>query len=85
MLPLAADEDVSGSIIRGLRRRLPDVDLVLVLEAGLGGSHDTIALEWAATEGRVFITQDENTLVGFAWDRVRLGCRCRASSCAARE
>ncbi len=23
--------------------------------------------------GRVFITQDENTLVGYAWDRVKAG------------
>jgi len=30
-------------------------------------------LEWAATEGRVVITQDENTMIGFAWDRVRAG------------
>ena len=73
MLPLAADEDVHGNIIRGLRRRLPDIDLVLLLEAGMGGSPDPVALEWAAREGRVFITQDENTLVGYAWDRVRAG------------
>ena len=73
MLPLAADEDVDGKIIRGLRRRLPDIDLVLVLEAGLRGSPDPVLLGWAAKEGRVFITQDENTLVGYAWDRVKAG------------
>ena len=73
MLPLAADEDGDGAIIRGLRRRLPNVDLVLVLEAGFGGSPDPVALEWAAKEDRAFITQDENTLVGYAWERVRIG------------
>jgi hypothetical protein len=73
MLPLAADEDVNGKIIRGLKRRMPDIDLVLVREAGLEGRPDPVDLEWAAKEGRVFITQDESTLIGFAWDRVRGG------------
>jgi len=71
MLPLAADEDVHGALVRGLRRREPNVDLVSVREAGLGGSTDPAVLEWAATQGRVLITQDENTLIGYAWDRVR--------------
>ena len=28
---------------------------------------------WAAAEGRILITQDENTLIGLAWDRVKAG------------
>jgi hypothetical protein len=73
MLPLAADEDLHGDIVRGLRRRVPDVDLVTVLEAGLGSAPDPDVLEWAATEGRVLVTQDENTMTGYAWDRVKAG------------
>jgi len=73
MLPLAADEDLHGYIVRGLRRREPKIDLVLVEEAGLRGSTDPVVLEWAATEGRILITQDESTMVGSAWDRVRAG------------
>jgi hypothetical protein len=73
MLPLAADEDVDGKIIRGLRRRMPDIDLVTVVEAGLMSSPDPVALEWAAKEGRVYITQDESTLIGYAWARVSAG------------
>jgi len=38
MLPLAADEAVRGAIIRGLRRREPNIDLVLAQEAA-GGQH----------------------------------------------
>jgi hypothetical protein len=34
---------------------------------------DPDVLEWAAREGRVLVTQDVNTMVGFAWERVRLG------------
>jgi hypothetical protein len=34
---------------------------------------DPVVLEWAATNGRIVITQDENTMVGYAWDRVKAG------------
>jgi hypothetical protein len=73
MLALAADESLHGHIIRGLRRRQPSIDLVLVEEAGLRGRPDPEVLEWAATEGRLLITQDQQTMIGFAWDRVKAG------------
>jgi predicted nuclease of predicted toxin-antitoxin system len=73
MLPLAADENVHGDIIRGLRRRQPNVDFVRVQDVGLDHAPDPLILEWAATEGRILVTQDVNTMVGFAWDRVKAG------------
>ncbi len=73
MLPVAADESLHGHIVRGLRRREPSINLVLVEEAGLGGRTDPEVLEWAATEGRVLLTQDEQTMIGYAWDRVKTG------------
>jgi predicted nuclease of predicted toxin-antitoxin system len=73
MLLLAADADVNGRIIRGLHRRDAQIDLVRVQEVGLRTATDPEILEWAATEGRVLITQDENTMIGHAWDRVRAG------------
>jgi hypothetical protein len=30
-------------------------------------------LEWAARESRVLLTHDFDTLIGYAWDRVRAG------------
>jgi hypothetical protein len=73
MLRLVTDEDVHDDIIRGLRRREPALDIVRVLDVGLDHTPDQIILEWAATEGRVLITGDLNTMVGFAWGRVRVG------------
>jgi hypothetical protein len=73
MLPLAADEDVNGNIIRGVRRREPKIDLVRVQDVFPPRTPDPVLLDWAATEGRILITQDENTLIGNAWDRVRAG------------
>lgn len=75
MLRLAADADVHGDIIRGLRLRLPELDLVRVHDVGLGSADDSAILEWAATEGRILLTADRNTMVGFAWDRVKRGLR----------
>lgn len=73
MLPLASDEDVHEDIIRGLRRREPALDIVRVVDVGLGHTADPRILEWAAGEGRILITGDLNSMVGFAWGRVQSG------------
>ena len=73
MLRLVSDEDVPGGIVRGLLRREPSLDLVRVVDVGLGRTPDPIILEWAAVQGRILITGDLNTMVGFAWGRVKVG------------
>jgi Domain of unknown function (DUF5615) len=70
MLRLAADENFNADIVRGLRRRLPDLDIVHVQDAGLSGADDPAVLEWAAHDGRVLLTHDISTLVSFAFERV---------------
>jgi hypothetical protein len=70
MLRLVSDEDVHDDIIRGLKRRQPDLDIVRVVDVELGRTPDPIILEWAAREDRVLITGDVNTMVGSAWGRV---------------
>jgi hypothetical protein len=73
MLRLATDIDVHGDIIRGLLRREPDLDLERLQEVALDKTPDPEVLEWAAEDGRVLITQDRKTLVGFAYARVKAG------------
>jgi hypothetical protein len=73
MLSLAADKCVHGAIVRGLRRRVPQIDLVTADEAGLAKVPDPDLLEWAAKQNRVLITQDWNTMIGFALDRIAAG------------
>jgi hypothetical protein len=73
MLRLLSDEDVHGDIIRGLLRRLPGLDLVRVQDVNLQGSPDPVILEWAGRENLVLITEDVNTMVGFAHARVAAG------------
>ena len=73
MLRLGSDADVHGDMLRGLRRRLPGIDLVRVQDAPPEGTPDPEVLAWAATEGRVLITNDRNTMVGFARARSASG------------
>lgn len=73
MLRLASDADVHGEIIRGLRRRLPEIDLVQVQDVLPEGTKDPEVLAWSAAENRVLITNDRNTMVGFAYERAAEG------------
>lgn len=40
MLRFAADENFNADIVRGLRRRLPELDIVRVQDVGLSGADD---------------------------------------------
>jgi len=73
MLRLASDADVHGEIIRGLRRRLPEIDLVRTQDVLPDGTLDPDVLAWAAAENRVLITNDRNTMVGIAFLHVAAG------------
>jgi hypothetical protein len=73
MLHLLSDEDVHGDLVRGLRDREPALDLVRVQEVGLRTAADPVILAWAALEGRVLLTLDRQTMIGFAYDRVAAG------------
>ena len=75
MLALMSDENFHGNIIRGLRRRRPDLDLVRAQDVGLRGADDPAVLEWAAGEGRVLLTHDVNTMIEHASARVLAGQR----------
>lgn len=73
MLLLASDADVPGGIIRGLRQRLPEIDLVRVQDVLPEGTPDAAVLAWAAAENRILITNDRTTMVGCAYERVAAG------------
>ena len=93
MLRLAADENFNGNIVRGLRRRSPDLDIIRVQDVGLLGADDASVLEWAAKEGRV-VVRHISTLadpefaiarpVATTWSQTAL-CRMLASRDAGRR
>jgi hypothetical protein len=51
VIRLASDENFDGDILRGVLRRLPDLDIVRVQDAGLAATPDPIVLAWAARIG----------------------------------
>lgn len=44
MIQYAADENFNHTIVRGIRRRSPEIDIVTVQEAGLSGSDEPTVL-----------------------------------------
>jgi hypothetical protein len=73
MLKFAVDENFNMQIVKGVLRRLPNVDMVRVQDAGFEGADDPTVLEWAASEGRVLLTHDVNTITAFAYERTAHG------------
>lgn len=72
MLKFLADENFDNTIVRGLFRRNPTLDIVRVQDVGLSGKDDPTVLEWAAQEGRILLTHDVATITRYAYDRVRV-------------
>ncbi len=70
MLKLVTDEDFNDLVVRGLFRRLPEIDLVRADEEGLEGVTDAALLAWAAQHDRIVVSHDRQTLIGFAYERV---------------
>ncbi len=70
MLTFLADENFDGNIVRGLLRRLPELDIARVQDVGLSGADDPTVLEWAAQAGRILLTHDVTTITKYAYERV---------------
>lgn len=70
MLRFLADEDFNRAIVRGVLRSRPGVNLVRVQDVGLRTQEDTVVLHWAASEGRVLLTHDAQTMPTHAYERV---------------
>ena len=81
MLRLATDADVHGDIVRGLRRRLPEIDLIRVQDALPEGTPDREVLAWTAAEDRILVSMG----CGSADSRgtARGGCAVGVGNCVA--
>ncbi len=73
MTPLLFDENFNHRILRGLKRRLPTLDALLVQETDIGQQDDPSVLAWAAAHNRVLITHDVNTMTKYAYARLEEG------------
>ena len=59
------DEDFDNRILRGVSRRLPDLDILRVQDTEVASASDQAVLEWAAKEGRILLSHDVNTMTLF--------------------
>jgi len=66
MLRLLIDENIDHRILRGLLRRVPQLDFIIPARAGLAGLKDTELLRWATREDRAILTHDISTMPHFA-------------------
>jgi Domain of unknown function (DUF5615) len=74
-LRFLTDEDFDNDFLRGLLRRLPDLDIARVQDVGLRQQPDPIILEWADRHGRIVVTHDVQTMPGHAYARLDAGQR----------
>ena len=66
-----ADENFNGNILKGLRQKYNDVDIVRIQDTALQSAADSVVLDWAAQEGRIVLTHDVQTLVNAAYERLK--------------
>jgi predicted nuclease of predicted toxin-antitoxin system len=73
MIRFLLDENFNGKIVRGLRSRNPDVDMIRVQDTKTSGAFDPTVLEWAAREGCILLTHDLATMTKYANERITQG------------
>jgi hypothetical protein len=73
MLRLLIDQDLDHDILRGLIRRIPQVDVLTAFEVGMNKATDTELLTWAAQNGRIIVTHDRKTMPTHAADLMGKG------------
>ena len=73
VLRFLVDEDFDNDILRGVLRRVAQLDIVRAQDVGLSKANDPAILEWAAGEGRVLLTHDVSTMTAHAYDRTKRG------------
>jgi hypothetical protein len=71
MLPVLAAENFSHRILRGIKLRIKNLDLVGAPRAGLRGVSNPALLAWAADQRRIVLTHDRQTIPRYAYDRIR--------------
>ncbi len=73
MLRLLIDQDIDQDILRGLLRRIPDLDAMTAYDVGMSEAPDPELLAWAAEAGRILVTHDRRTMPAHAARRLAAG------------
>ena len=73
MIRFLADENFNGEIVRRLLAANPTLDLIRVQDTEFEGASDPVILDWAAQQRRILLTHDVQTMIGFAYARIKAG------------
>jgi len=73
MLRLLIDQDLDHDILRGLIRRIPQLDALTAFEIGMSRATDSQLLTWAEQEGRIIVTHDRTTMPVHAAELIGAG------------
>ena len=71
-----ADEDLDEAIVEGLRQAEPAIDIFNAKSSNLRGAKDPALLEYAASENRILVTYDRNTMTRYYIRRMAAGEPC---------
>ena len=64
MIRILLDQDFNHALLRGLRRRVPDLDFITARDADLSDADDRRLLRWAFENNRILFTHDIRTMPG---------------------
>ncbi len=73
MWRILIDNDFRHPIMRGLKLRVANLNIVTAPEAGLTGIPDPEILEWAYQEGRIIFSHDTSTMPEHVKERLLAG------------
>ncbi|MGQ0543480.1 MAG: DUF5615 family PIN-like protein [Blastocatellia bacterium] len=73
MIRFLTDENFNMYVLAGIRRRLPDLDIIRVQDVGLRTARDPVVLEFAASENRILLSHDVRTMETHAVARLLAG------------
>lgn len=73
MIRFAADENFNNDILRALKRSYPQLDIERVQDTEVYQADDPKVLEWAASQNRILLTHDINTMIKHGYERVVAG------------
>ncbi len=73
MIRFLTDEDFNGQILSGVRSRLPKLDIIRVWDTKVRERSDPEVLEFAASENRIILSHDVNTMGLHARARIFAG------------
>jgi hypothetical protein len=73
-LKILLDENFNNNILRGLRQRNLELDIIRAQDVSeIAGLDDPTLLEWAANNDRVLFTHDVRTITRYAYERIEAG------------